>query len=40
MLRNLSIRTGLLTLLAVMAFLLLLVSAMGIYSLTDRKSVV
>ncbi|EPC7209061.1 methyl-accepting chemotaxis protein [Cronobacter dublinensis] len=38
MLRNLSIRTGLLTLLAVMAFLLLLVSAMGIYSLTQSSA--
>ncbi|ROW62460.1 methyl-accepting chemotaxis protein [Cronobacter malonaticus] len=38
MLRNLSIRTGLLTLLAVMAVLLLLVSAMGIYSLTQSSA--
>lgn len=38
MLRNLSIRTGLLTLLAVMTFLLLFVSGMGIYALQQSST--
>ncbi|POU04253.1 methyl-accepting chemotaxis protein [Escherichia sp. ESNIH1] len=38
MLRTLSIRTGLLSLLAVMTLLLLLVSGMGIYALTQSSS--
>ncbi|MEG1211547.1 MAG: methyl-accepting chemotaxis protein [Leclercia sp.] len=38
MLKTLSIRTGLLSLLAVMTFLLLLVSGMGIYALTQSSS--
>ncbi|VFS70388.1 Uncharacterised protein [Kluyvera cryocrescens] len=36
MLRTLSIRTGLLSLLAVMTLLLLLVSGIGIYALTPK----
>ncbi|WNJ79031.1 methyl-accepting chemotaxis protein [Cedecea neteri] len=38
MLRNLSIRTGLLTLLAVMTFLLLVVSGIGIYALQQSSA--
>ena len=38
MLKNLSIRTGLLTLLAVMTFLLLFVSGMGVYALQQSST--
>lgn len=38
MLRTLSIRTGLLSLLAVMTLLLLLVSGIGIYALTQSST--
>jgi hypothetical protein len=38
MLRTLSLRTGLLSLLAIMTFLLLVVSGMGIYALSKSSS--